>query len=130
MAILSETAQIRAILGLSQAEFAKKYGIPKRTIEEWDRGTRKPPQYVIELLKRVVAEDSKEMERENKLSYEGYFEKGKKVKVTINGKTYERVVRSEMDYGAWGEKINAPYVYINNKKYYEGDFELRKENDA
>lgn len=123
MAYLSETAQIRAILGLSQADFAKKYGIPKRTIEEWDRGTRKPPQYVIELLKRVVAEDSKEMERENKLSYEGFFEKGKRVKVTINGKTYERVVREEMDFTIWGDRIGAPYVYVNNKKYYECDFE-------
>jgi len=41
---------IRASTGLSQAAFADKYGIPKRTVENWESGVNAPPQYVIDLL--------------------------------------------------------------------------------
>ena len=46
--------EIRAMTGLSQARFAEKYGIPKRTIESWEAGDRNPPPYVIKLLDRVI----------------------------------------------------------------------------
>lgn len=49
--------EIREKTGLSQAKFGKRYGIPTRTIENWEAGSRVPPQYVVELLRRVVAED-------------------------------------------------------------------------
>ena len=42
--------QIRALTKLSQAKFAAKYHIPLATIENWERGTRTAPPYVIELL--------------------------------------------------------------------------------
>ena len=43
--------------GLSQAAFARKYGIPLRTLEDWLAGRRNPPSYVPQLLERVVKED-------------------------------------------------------------------------
>lgn len=49
--------EIVALTGLTQAEFAKKYGIPKRTLESWIMGDRKPPEYTLELLRRVVEAD-------------------------------------------------------------------------
>lgn len=53
--------EIRKITGLSQAGFAEKYGIPKRTIESWESPSvapsRKPPEYLVKLLERVVKED-------------------------------------------------------------------------
>lgn len=49
--------EIRKITGLSQARFGEFYGIPKRTIEDWETGRRKPPEYVLELLERAVKED-------------------------------------------------------------------------
>ena len=49
--------EIRERTGLSQAKFGEAYGIPRRTIEDWERGTRKPPQYVVELLRRAVDAD-------------------------------------------------------------------------
>lgn len=52
--------EIRSLTGLSQAKFGEKYGIPKRTIEEWEADRRKPPEYVIKLLERVVKEDYEE----------------------------------------------------------------------
>ena len=51
--------EIRAITGLSQQKFSELYQIPKRTVEEWERGGRKPPGYVVKLLERVVKEDFK-----------------------------------------------------------------------
>lgn len=54
---------IRNITGLSQAAFAKEYGIPKRNIENWESrnekagGATKAPAYVLSLLERAVCED-------------------------------------------------------------------------
>lgn len=54
-----EVKEMREMLGLSQAKFAKKYGIPKRSIENWESGNRVPPKYLLDLLERVVKEDAK-----------------------------------------------------------------------
>lgn len=52
-------AEIRAILGVSRAEFSRRYGIPIRTLEDWDAGVRTPSDWVLALLERVVREDKK-----------------------------------------------------------------------
>ncbi len=49
--------EIRELTGLSQAKFGEKYNIPKRTIENWESGNRKPPEYLPDLLERVVRAD-------------------------------------------------------------------------
>jgi len=49
--------EIRQLTGLSQVKFGEKYHIPKRTIQGWEEGVRIPPDYVLELLERVVKED-------------------------------------------------------------------------
>ena len=41
---------IRAKTGLSQVKFAAQFGIPTRTLEHWESGTRVPPDYVLKLL--------------------------------------------------------------------------------
>lgn len=42
--------KLRAISGLTQAEFVREYRIPRRTVEHWDMDERTPPPYVLELL--------------------------------------------------------------------------------
>ena len=42
--------EIRKACGMTQAEMAKQLNIPLRTIENWDGGQRKPPDYVVELI--------------------------------------------------------------------------------
>ena len=42
--------KMRAETGMSQVKFAEYMGIPRRTIEEWERGSRKPPEYVVRLI--------------------------------------------------------------------------------
>ena len=54
--------EIRAITGLSQAKFAEKYNIPRRNIENWECDKNKPnyrpcPEYVLQMLERIVKED-------------------------------------------------------------------------
>lgn len=46
--------EIRAQCGMTQAQLSERLGIPKRTIEDWERGARKPPEYIINLIKKVL----------------------------------------------------------------------------
>lgn len=41
---------IRTATGLSQAKFAERFRIPRRTVENWESGTSTPPPYVVYLL--------------------------------------------------------------------------------
>lgn len=49
--------EIRAAAGISRAAFAREYGIPLRTLEDWEAGTRTPPPYVLSLLAYAVHSD-------------------------------------------------------------------------
>ena len=49
--------EMRGRLGNTQSEFAARYNIPFRTIQNWETGTRKPSEYIINLLERQVEED-------------------------------------------------------------------------
>lgn len=53
---------LRKLTGLSQTKFGEKYGIPMRTIQNWEAGANEAPGYVISLLERVVREDYPENE--------------------------------------------------------------------
>jgi transcriptional regulator with XRE-family HTH domain len=48
---------MRMQLGDTQSEFAARYQIPFRTVQNWETGVRKPPEYVINLLEQRVQED-------------------------------------------------------------------------
>lgn len=50
--------ELRKKSGLSQAKFSDRYGIPKRTIEDWEAGKRTPPQYVVDMLTYIVAQEN------------------------------------------------------------------------
>lgn len=51
--ILIDMKDFRLSTGLSQGKFAKYFGIPIRTLQEWEQGRRKPPSYLLELLIRI-----------------------------------------------------------------------------
>lgn len=57
-----EIKEIRALTGLTQRQFAKKYDIPFGTYQKWEVPTdsinhRTCPLYLRKLLERVVRED-------------------------------------------------------------------------
>lgn len=49
--------EMRIQLGDTQSEFAARYNIPFRTIQNWELGTRKPPEYIVSLLEQRIKED-------------------------------------------------------------------------
>lgn len=50
--------EIRELTGLSRAAFCRLYGIPLRTMENYEAGTREAPAWVLALLERVVKADT------------------------------------------------------------------------
>ena len=48
---------MRTQLGDTQSEFSRRYSIPFRTIQNWETGLRKPPDYMLSLLESRIKED-------------------------------------------------------------------------
>lgn len=46
--------EMRNYIGVSRAEFSRRYSIPLRTLESWEAGVRTPPEYVLDLLEESV----------------------------------------------------------------------------
>lgn len=51
--------KIRKETGLSQSKFAAKFGIPTRTLQEWEQGRKNPPNYVKEMIKKILELEQK-----------------------------------------------------------------------
>ena len=49
--------EMRTWLGDTQNEFATRYNIPFRTVQNWETGVRKPPKYIMNLLEQRIKED-------------------------------------------------------------------------
>jgi len=46
--------EIRTDHGLTQQALADLTGIPKRSIENWEAGSRKPPEYIPKLIEAFL----------------------------------------------------------------------------
>ena len=46
--------EIRDMLNVNRTEFSRYMGIPLRTLEEWEAGRRKMPDYVLRLIAYYV----------------------------------------------------------------------------
>lgn len=54
---MNEKTPIRALCeqyGLTQVRLSKRFGIPLRTVEKWCTGDRKPPDYVVAMIQRIL----------------------------------------------------------------------------
>ena len=49
--------EMRTRLGDTQSEFAARYNIPFRTVQNWESGVRTPPEYMISLLESRIKAD-------------------------------------------------------------------------
>ncbi len=65
MEICEIIKNLRAETGLSRKDFAESLGIPLRTIEDWEAGRRKPPEYIPRLLTCKVKLDMLHKNTEN-----------------------------------------------------------------
>lgn len=56
----SETIlELRKNTGMSQSRFAAYYGLSTRTLQEWEQGRRTPPEYLLEMMKRLLISENK-----------------------------------------------------------------------
>ena len=46
--------KLRISKGMSQAEFAEYFNIPKTTLQGWEQGRRIPPEYVLQMMKKIL----------------------------------------------------------------------------
>ena len=51
--------ELRAKSGMTQKQFSEYFGIPKRTIENWEGGQRKCPQYLLDLMEYKLNNERK-----------------------------------------------------------------------
>ena len=56
---MNEIRVLRHKSGLSQRRFAESYGIPVRTLQQWEQGAQKPPSYVVDMLRGLEREKAK-----------------------------------------------------------------------
>ena len=45
--------ELRKDLGLSQAKFAERFGIPLRTLQDWEYGRREVRSYIVDMMYRI-----------------------------------------------------------------------------
>ena len=55
--IVMNVKDLRKKTGLSQSKFANLFNIPVRTIQQWEQGVRKPPDYVIFMMEKIIITD-------------------------------------------------------------------------
>lgn len=51
--------ELRKKLGLSQAKFAEKFGIPIRTIQDWEYGKREIRSYIVNMMYKIIELENK-----------------------------------------------------------------------
>lgn len=46
-----EVKELREKMGMNRREFSDYYGIPYRTVQDWEAGKRELPEYLLRLMK-------------------------------------------------------------------------------
>lgn len=54
MELAEKIKKIRERTGLSRKDFSIHIGIPLRTIEDWEAGRRRPPEYIPRLIEYQI----------------------------------------------------------------------------
>lgn len=66
MEIAEKIKRLREQTGLSRKDFSTHVGIPLRTIEDWEAGRRKPPEYIPRLIAyQLLYEEMLKKEEQN-----------------------------------------------------------------
>ena len=50
MSLKEELIELRLSTGMNKAQFARYFGIPYRTYQEWELGGRRVPEYLLRLM--------------------------------------------------------------------------------
>ena len=55
---MDKLIQMRKNAGMSRKEFAEYFGIPYRTVQDWELGNRKMPEYLFRLMEYKLSMES------------------------------------------------------------------------
>lgn len=53
-----DTKTLRTMSGMTQQAFAEYFGIPKRSIENWEGGKRQCPEYLLRLMEYKLRKEN------------------------------------------------------------------------
>ena len=59
MDISDRIKELRKKTGLSQSKFAAKFGIPVRTLQQWEQGKSAPPEYLVRMMAYIMLLEEK-----------------------------------------------------------------------
>ena len=59
MDISDRIKELRKKTGLSQSKFSSKFGIPVRTLQQWEQGISAPPKYLFRMMKYIMLLEEK-----------------------------------------------------------------------
>lgn len=51
--------ELRQASGMNQTQFSKYFEIPYRTIQDWEHGKRKCPEYLLKLMQYKIENEQK-----------------------------------------------------------------------
>ena len=51
---MNEVRALRKSTGMSQNEFANRFNIPVRTLQQWEQELQKPPEYVLKMMEKIL----------------------------------------------------------------------------
>lgn len=50
--------ELRKLSGMNQTEFGLYFGIPRRTVQNWDLGLRECPEYLLKLMEYKLKKEN------------------------------------------------------------------------
>ena len=54
MDVSAKIKELRKKTGLSQSKFSAKFGIPVRTLQQWEQGISAPPEYLVRMMAYIM----------------------------------------------------------------------------
>ncbi len=54
MDLSDKIKELRKTTGLSQSKFSAKFGIPVRTLQQWEQGISAPPEYLVSMMEYIM----------------------------------------------------------------------------
>ena len=67
MDISEEIKELRKKTGLSQSKFSAKFGIPVRTLQQWEQGISAPPEYLVRMMAYIMLLEEKSQIQDEEL---------------------------------------------------------------
>lgn len=61
---MNKIKEKRLEIGMSRAEMSRRFGIPLRTLENWDAGVNQPPEWVERLLLESLDRIKQDIQKE------------------------------------------------------------------